>query len=172
MKQPLFIGLFVLLGAIGIGWYVQSKPPQTSRPEPLPTVDEQPAVVDSRAAFAIFTNGIFRVFTAAMYHRRSGDVYIEETNPNIIKIKKAGVTWDDFFKTLPFTLTHECLTTGTKETFCTNANKTLRFYLNGVLKTTVLDGVIHHSDKLLVSYGNEEEPIISQQLKKIPHPTL
>lgn len=105
-----------------------------------------------------------------MYHNRSKEVYIDATNPNIIKIKKAGITWNDFFKTLPFSLTHECLTTGTKETFCNNPSKTLRFYLNGVRKTMVLDEVIHHGDKLLVSYGNEGDNVIAQQLRKIPAP--
>ncbi|MBI4066337.1 hypothetical protein HY411_01330, partial [Candidatus Gottesmanbacteria bacterium] len=99
-------------------------------------------------------------------------VYIEGTNPNVIKIKKSGITWNDFFNTLPFSLTHECLTTGTKETFCSNTTKTLRFYLNGVRKTTVLEEVIQSGDQLLVSYGNEGDDVISRQLRSITEPTL
>jgi len=88
-------------------------------------------IIDIQASFAIFTKGIFRIFTAPMYHNLSEDAYIEASNPNTVYVKKAGVTWQDFFSTLPFTLTSECLTTGTKETFCTGNGGTLKFYING-----------------------------------------
>jgi len=47
-----------------------------------------PQIVDKQASFAIFTNGTFRVFTAAMYHNLSPNAYIEASNPNVIQIKK------------------------------------------------------------------------------------
>jgi len=49
-------------------------------------------VTDIQASFAIFTNGTFRTFTAAMYHTLSQDVYIEASNPNVIQVKKSGAT--------------------------------------------------------------------------------
>lgn len=124
--------------------------------------------VDKRASFAIFTNGIFRIFTASMYHNLSSDVYIEKSNPNIIIVKKESVTWNDFFSTLPFKLTHNCLTTGTNETFCSTNNKTLKFYLNGLEKAQVLDEKINNGDMLLISFGNEQIDIIRAQLEKVP----
>ena len=59
-------------------------------------------IVNKKASFAIFTNGTFRLFTAAMYHNLSEDVFIQADNPNIVHVKKTGITWDVFFKTLPF----------------------------------------------------------------------
>jgi hypothetical protein len=35
-----------------------------------------------------------------------------------VHVRKAGVIWSDFFKTLPMELTKDCLITGTKQTFC------------------------------------------------------
>jgi len=124
--------------------------------------------VDKQASFAIFTNGTFRVFTAAMYHNQSPNVYIEESNPNIVKVRKAGVTWNDYFSTLPLTLTKDCLTTGTKETFCTGSKGTLKFYLNGERTENMLDQEIKNGDKLLVTFGIESEAIIKQQIDKMP----
>ena len=103
-----------------------------------------------------------------MYHNLSDDVYIEAGSPNIIKVKKAGVTWNDFFSTLPFKLTQDCLTTGTKETFCTGSKVSLKFYLNGERKESVLDQEIQSGDKFLVTFGNESEDAIKQQIDKIP----
>ena len=133
------------------------------------TSSPTPQAVNKQASFSIFTNGIFRVFTAAMYHNLSDDVYIEASNPNIIKIKKDGITWDDFFKTLPFKLTKDCLTTGTKETFCTGSKGTLKFYLNVEKNENALNQKIKDGDKLLVTFGNESEIVIKEQLDQIPN---
>lgn len=124
--------------------------------------------VDRNASFAIFTNGTFRVFTASMYHNLSQDVYIEANNPNIVQVKMSGTTWDDFFSTLPFKLTPECLTTGTKETFCTGKSGTLQFYLNGEIDNNALNQEINEGDKLLVTFGTESEEVIKQQINKVP----
>lgn len=127
--------------------------------------------VNEQASFAIFTNGTFRVFTASMYHNLSEDVFIESKNPNIIQIRKA-VTWDDFFTTLPFKLTKDCLTTGTGQTFCNGQNGTLKFYLNGQSDPDALDKLINQGDKLLISFGNETDSQIQTQIEKIPDPNL
>lgn len=120
------------------------------------------------ASFAIYTNDTFRIFTAPMYHNLSADVFIEASNPNIIHIKKSNITWADFFATLPFSLTETCLTTGTKQTFCTNGNFVLQFYLNGERNQSVLDQIINSGDKLLVTYEKENADTIQQQLQSIP----
>ncbi len=125
-------------------------------------------MTDIRASFAIFTNGTFRIFTAAMYHNLSQDVYIEANNPNRVQVKKSGITWNDFFLTLPFKVTSECLTTGTKEIFCSGSKGTLQFYINGVKSSTALDQEIKDGDKLLVTYGTESEIKIKQQIDKVP----
>ena len=124
-------------------------------------------VVNKQASFAIFTNGIFRVFSASMYHNLSENVYIQADNPNVIHVKKKGITWNDFFETLPFTLTKDCLTTGTKETFCTGANSSLRFYLNGDQDQNALDKEVSAEDQLLVTFGNENVQQIQKQIQKL-----
>lgn len=128
------------------------------------------AEVNKKAGFTIFTNNTLRVFSAKMYHNLNKDVFIESTNPNIINIKKEGITWDDFFITLPFKLNRECLTTGTGETFCNEKSGTLKFYLNGRLQPDSLSQLINQGDKLLVSFGGETEQQIQRQFEKIPDP--
>lgn len=123
---------------------------------------------DIQSSFAIFTNSTFRVFTAPMYLNLSQDVYIEASNPNIIQVKKSGITWNDFFSTLPFSLTSECLTTGTNETFCTGRKGILQFYLSRVKNSDVLNQEIKQSDKLLVTFGSESEAEIQKQINRVP----
>lgn len=170
---PIFIVIVVVFGYLFFSKKLSSPPQQIENQRQAEKTEESSSniptetVVDYRASFAIFTNGVFRVFTAAMYHNLSADVFIQSDNPNIVHVKKSGITWDDFFKTLPFKLTRDCLTTGTKETFCTNNNGELRFYLNAEKDPDALDKQINNGDKLLVSYGNEDEKQIQNQLQQI-----
>lgn len=126
-----------------------------------------PQIVNKQASFAIFTNGTFRVFTAAMYHNLSEDVYIEARTPNFVKVKTEGVTWNDFFSTLPLTLAKNCLTTGTKETFCTGQNGSLRFYLNGDLDQDALNKEIKAGDQLLVTFGKDDAKQTQEQIQQL-----
>lgn len=141
---------------------------KTTSPESS-TIANISSKADYSASFAIFTKGTFRIFTASMYHNLSKDVYIQADNPNIVYVKKKGITWNDFFKTLPLKLTKDCLTTGTKQTFCTNINEKLRFYVNGKEVVNALDNQIEAGDQLLVTYGNESEAQIQIQLQHIPN---
>jgi len=104
------------------------------------------------AKFEIYTNGTKRIFTASMYHNLSEDVFITSSNPSVIQIKKPGITWANFFQTLPFELTKDCLTTGTGQKFCTNQKQSLKFYLNEVENKNALDQEIMPSGFLKVVY--------------------
>lgn len=146
----LFIILVVALGGAYYLRYDIGFEKAIKKTEPKVAVKE----VNIQASFAIFTNGTLREFTDSKYHNQAKDVFIQSDNPNIVRVKKEGITWDDFFKTLPMKLSKDCLLTGTKQTFCTDDNKTLRFFLNGKEDKNVLDKEIGNGDKLLVTYAS------------------
>lgn len=163
----LIIGLLVLIGGyIFLTTGVSKQEIQTTQ-SPQVTTNLSPQEVNYSASFAIFTNGTFRIFTNPMYHNLSKDVYINAENPNTVYVKKSEITWNEFFNTLPFKLTKECLTTGTKQTFCTDTQGTLRFYLNGKEDKDALDKKIKQGDELLVTYGNEDDEEIQKQLQRL-----
>ena len=92
----------VLIGALYLFNSKQNN--QTGSKSSLPGNTATSENVDFSASFAIYTNGIFRIFTAPMYHTLSADVFIEVSSPNIVNVKKSDITWGDFFKTLPMNL--------------------------------------------------------------------
>lgn len=169
-KNSLLVVVLVLTALTAL--YLLRPKPQPEKP-PSPQLKEvsdtaaSPQPVDFTASFAIFTHGTFRIFTAAMYHNRSPDVYIEAANPNLIRVKKSGTAWQEFFDTLPFKLTPDCLTTGTGETFCTNQVNELAFYLNGAKVSDALSQEIKPRDQLLVHYGREDIQAVQQELEKL-----
>lgn len=167
----ILIGILSVIGFLFLSQSGQQKQlAKESDTTPTKAVSSPTEHVDYKASFAIFTNGTFRIFTDTRYHNLSPDVYLTADTPNIIYVKTAGITWDDFFKTLPMSLTKQCLITGTKQTFCTDQNGTLQFYLNGSKTDDFLSREIQPGDKALITYGTADDATIKAQLQQIPDP--
>lgn len=154
------VGYFLLKGSSGVRNSTQVPTEKTTEHQE----------VQIKASFAIFTNGTFRTFTADRYHNLSEEVFLTPNSPNTVTVTKTGITWKEFFNTLPMEVTKDCLTTGLNQTFCTNDEKTLKFYLNGERYSSALEKEIEDGDKLLVSYGNESDQEIFGQIQRIPEP--
>jgi hypothetical protein len=160
-KSRLLSLIIVVLIIIGIGgWRLYNNQNQitpagqTNDSEGIPVSTEVPETDDFTATFEIITNGTRRIFTSAMYQNQSTDVFIQNPDPSIVYVKKAGITWADFFETLPFSVNKTCLVTGTKQTFCSNEDKQLRFYINGLEEPNALDLKIQPGDALRITYGD------------------
>ena len=149
MKKVLAF-LVLIVAGVAAYLFMVGKMPTQMLSEIVATPTPQP--VDYTASFEIYTYGTKRIFTAAMYHNLSGDVYIESSDPSIVRVKKAGVTWGDFFASLPMKLTRDFLTTRTGQTFCNSSGGTLGFFINDSPAPDALDQEIKQGDKLLVTY--------------------
>lgn len=170
-KKIVICLLIILIIGIAAGYYfgydhgweraVENVPSERDR-----EADQEQEFLERHASFLIFTNGTRRVFTAAMYHNLSEDVFIEAGNPAVVHVKKIGITWQGFFDTLPVELSKTCLVTGTKETFCNTTTRSLKFFLNGERVENFLDMEIQHGDWALISYGIENEAQIASELEQ------
>lgn len=154
MKVFIISTVFILLLGTGLFFFVrsQTKSPTTTLPTQAPITSPVSENVPIKANFTIITGNITRSFKAEKYHNRSPDVYIQSDDPTIIHVKKAGITYDDFFKTLPMKLTKDCLITGDGETLCSGKNGTLKFYLNDIETPNLLYKQIKEGDKILIKY--------------------
>jgi hypothetical protein len=117
---------------------------------PCPDVVTLPESFDAK--FEVYTNNTKRIFSAAMYRKQSEDAYIGDDDASVVHVERAGVTWGEFFSTLPFSLDEKCLTTGTGQTFCTGAEGTLKFMLNGDEAPNALSVPISEGDLLVVRF--------------------
>lgn len=132
------------------------------------TMSPEQTSEEYKASFLIFTHGTKRTFDAAMYRNQSNEVYIGEGNASILIVQSREVTWNDFFKTLPFSLTQECLITGTGETYCSGNGGKLRFFINNREDPAILEKQIQPQDKLLITFGTETGNQIVEQFNQIP----
>src|SRR3990172_4396271 len=109
MFKIVIILIVFSLGVGGVSLYLssQKKPELTLGDKPSSTQESssQPqANIDITASFEIYTLGTKRIFTDSKYHNQSSDVYIEFSNASLIKVKRRGTIWGDFFATLPMKL--------------------------------------------------------------------
>lgn len=122
----------------------------------LPTTSPSPNSLEEkvsiRASFKIITGNITRSFVSSKYHQKSPDVYISADDPTKVYVAKKGITWADFFNTLPMQLTKDCLITGDDETLCNSQSGSLKFYLNDIEDKDLLDREIQEGDKILVTF--------------------
>ena len=102
-----------------------------------------------------------------MYHNKDTNIYISADSPNTIQIRKENLTWQDFFNTLPMTLSPKCLVTGTGQEFCTKDKNILRFFLNGKEDPEALSKIIQKENTLLVTYGDLSKNQIQTQMEKL-----
>lgn len=140
------IAIIILISA----FFLFNKPqtPQAPVSAPTPT----PEVVNITASFTIITGNITRSFKAEKYHNRSADIYITADDPTLVHVTKKGITWDDFFKTLPMKLTKDCLITGDGETLCDGKEGSLQFFLNDIEDQNLLDKEIKQNDQILIEF--------------------
>ncbi|HJY98399.1 MAG TPA: hypothetical protein VJ227_01655 [Patescibacteria group bacterium] len=118
----------------------------------IPSPSSSPVFTEYQAFFEIHTLGTKRVFSDSKYHNKSANVFVTKENPGTIYIKDPGISWADFFVTLPMKLEKDCLTTGTGQLFCTNETNSLRFFVDGFEEPNALDQVIKPNSTLKVIY--------------------
>ena len=150
MKRVIIVSVTIAFLISAFALFNKSQTPKDLTSNPTPQNQKTNQTVDIKASFSIVTGTITRSFSAEKYHNQSPDVYLESADPTIVYVKKIGITWDDFFKTLPMKLTKDCLTTGDGETFCNGKNATLKFYLNNIETPDLLDKEIKDGDKALI----------------------
>lgn len=169
-KQVIISVLIGIVVCAGVSMFLVWKLRTPLMPDPIEVQTVIPKEVSIKAGFAIMTNGIFRDFSDPKYHNQSPDVYIDSSNVNIVNIKKDGITWQDFFSTLPMTVAKDCLRTGTGQLFCNGTDGRLVFYLNGEIVDNVLERQIENGDRLLITYGRLTEGVIRNQYLRVPIP--
>lgn len=95
------------------------------------------------------------------------DAPAPEKTGDILHMHATGVPLWIFFESIGMNLNEDCITLENKEQYCSDADKKLKFYVNGKLNDEFENYVFKDMDKILVSYGDGSEEEIKQQLASI-----
>lgn len=105
------------------------------------------------ADFKVYLDNRVVDFSQPRYQVRAQHVHIEGGDGDVIHIHATGVKTGYFFSTLGMKFNSTCFVT--ERAYCSNDNKTLKFFVNGVPAGEWEDYILQSMDKILISYGNE-----------------
>lgn len=98
----------------------------------------------------------------------SPDVHLHDGRGSLVHIHKLGVTLGEFFTSLGMSFTKDCFTDDTKNKFCNNSANTVKLFVNGKPNMEFDAYVPKDQDRILISYGNENDQALKQQIDSIP----
>ena len=128
--------------------------------------------VHVHSGFLVHLAGETKKFDADKYQTTSMQtvhqhIHLHDNNGEIIHRHGHGVTMSDFFDSLGYIVTEDCITTDTAEAFCSTATEQLQFFVNGELTDDLANYVNQEEDRLLIFYGSPDDPIIPDLLVQI-----
>lgn len=91
----------------------------------------------------------------------------KEKASGVLHMHAIGVPLWIFFKSIGIDFDKNCITPENKEILCNDGDKKLKFFVNGRENNEFENYVFKDSDKILISYGNENEEQIQNQLNSI-----
>jgi hypothetical protein len=136
------------------------------------------------ANFAVYVNGQREEFKADRYYQEvnictadSGitmpqqRTHMHENINSVIHVHDHAVTWGDFFANIGWTISDDLLETDTGTLYRTDEINKLNIMLNGQDYTglgSIADRVIKDEDRLLISFGNIDQPTLKQEFASVP----
>ncbi len=109
-------------------------------------------------------------FALPAYQVKSPYIHFEGGDGNTIHRHASGVSLGFLFNSLKIGLSNECFIFPDKapeHTFCTDENYSIKFYVNHERVNSILDYVLDDGDKILISYGNQNQTQIDAQLREL-----
>jgi len=103
---------------------------------------------------------------SSFIHVDSGAPAPEKTG-DVIHMHATGIPLWIFFKSIGMDFDKNCITLENKEKFCNDSNKKLQFFVNGKESNEFENYVFNDLDKILISYGDESEDEVKNQLAEI-----
>ena len=107
-------------------------------------------------------------YSGQSYQVQDNWIHFENQDGTTIHRHAANVTLGYLFETLDVELTDECYVFPDRSrTFCTDEDFALKFYINGESVPGITDYVVEDGDKVLISYGDEDDERLAEQLARL-----
>ena len=114
----------------------------------------------------VYINGKPIDFSQRKYQLTTNYMHFEEGIGDVMHTHAEGLTVGHMLNSLGINFNGQCLILEGKE-YCDDGSKTIKFYVNGRQSNEMYSYVIKDLDKILVSYGPEDEAELQKQLGSI-----
>ncbi len=162
-----FISITVIAGVVaaityGVYSYVQNLP-RTAFFGAVGSTHEHTAI-------GLFINGQMVDFSLPQYlgksqytHFEGGDGIEKQTAHK----HATGVDIGFLFESMDIKFNEECLIMDNGESYCNDGTNLLKFFVNGVRNSNYNSYVLNDNDKVLISYGSDDQQQVEEQLEML-----
>lgn len=147
-------------------------------------VSYAPANIHYHANFEVYLNGERQAFKDPRYYQEvaicstgqgitvpQARAHLHDADNSAIHIHDHAVTWGQFFNNLGWVIGPDFIETDNNTLYREDATSKLHIYINDqdyTGLTNLTNTIIKDKDRLLISYGNQDETMLLSEAKAVP----
>ena len=106
-------------------------------------------------------------FSTPNYQVKTQWIHFENQDGDTIHRHSTGVELEFLFNSMNIATDENCFVFPDGRQFCTNEDYSLKFYINQQLVEDIRKYVVQEDDRILITYGNDNQLAIDQQLAEL-----
>ena len=106
-------------------------------------------------------------FSTPNYQVKTSWIHFENQDGDTIHRHASGVELEFLFNSLGIGLDEDCFEFPDGRQFCTNEDYSLKYFINHKQVNDIREYIVMEDDRILISYGNEDQDAIEQQLSEL-----
>ena len=106
-------------------------------------------------------------FSTPNYQVKTPWIHFENQDGDTIHRHSTGVELEFLFNSMSVGVDENCFVFPDGRQFCNNEDYSLKFYINQQLVEDIRQYIIQEDDRILISYGNEDQLAIDKQLAEL-----
>ena len=106
-------------------------------------------------------------FSTPNYQVKTPWIHFENQDGDTIHRHSTGVELEFLFNSMNIAVDDNCFVFPDGRQFCTNEDYSLKFYVNQQLVKDLRKYVVQEDDRILITYGNEDQLAIDSQLAEL-----
>ena len=106
-------------------------------------------------------------FSTPNYQVKTPWIHFENQDGNTIHRHSTGVELEFLFNSMNIATDENCFVFPDGRQFCTNEDYSLKFYINQQLVEDIRKYIVQEDDRILITYGNEDQLTIDKQLSEL-----
>jgi len=106
-------------------------------------------------------------FSLPNYQIKSSWIHFENQDGDTIHRHATGVELEFLFNSLGIGIDENCFTFPDGRAFCTNEDYSLKYFINHKEVNDIRKYVVMEEDRVLITYGNEDQDAIEKQLSEL-----
>ncbi|MBT7824099.1 MAG: protein-disulfide isomerase [Thaumarchaeota archaeon] len=106
-------------------------------------------------------------FSTPNYQVKTPWIHFENQDGDTIHRHSTGVELEFLFNSMNIATDENCFVFPDGRQFCTNEDYSLKFYINQQLVEDIRKYIVQEDDRILITYGNEDQLAIDKQLAEL-----